>query len=104
MRFHALADGVTISPTLDRIEAVASVGGLDARGGGRAAGGVRRDQRQSASSTTRAQVQAGQPPDNLIDPEELAPIARADLREALHDGAPGPEAGRGVVAAVLSRR
>ena len=31
-----------------------------------------------------AQVQAGLPPDNLIDPEELAPIARAELREALH--------------------
>ncbi len=29
VRFHALATGVTISPTLDRIEAVASVGGLD---------------------------------------------------------------------------
>ena len=27
VRFHALANGVTISPTLDRIEAVASVGG-----------------------------------------------------------------------------
>ena len=31
-----------------------------------------------------AQVAAGEPPDNLIDPEELAPIARTDLREALH--------------------
>ena len=29
VRFHALAAGVTISPTLDRIEAVASVGQVD---------------------------------------------------------------------------
>ena len=29
VRFHALAHGVTISPTLDRIEAVASVGGIE---------------------------------------------------------------------------
>ena len=33
VRYHALATGVTISPTLDRIEAVASAGGLDARRG-----------------------------------------------------------------------
>ena len=29
-------------------------------------------------------MQAGVTPDNLVDPEELAPIARTDLREALH--------------------
>jgi CBS domain-containing protein len=83
VRFHALAGGVTISPTLDRIEAVASIGGLDrsVADGLREAfvviTGIRFDHHA-------AQVHAGLPPDNLIDPEELAPIARTDLREALN--------------------
>jgi signal-transduction protein with cAMP-binding, CBS, and nucleotidyltransferase domain len=29
-------------------------------------------------------VRAGETPDNLLDPEALPPIARTDLREALH--------------------
>ena len=37
-----------------------------------------------ASSTTRLRCMPAPPPDNLIDPEQLAPIARSDLREALH--------------------
>jgi CBS domain-containing protein len=83
VRFHALAAGVTISPTLDRIEAVASVGQLDraTADGLREAfvviNGIRFEHHA-------AQVQAGVAPDNLVDPEELAPIARTDLREALH--------------------
>jgi CBS domain-containing protein len=83
VRFHALAAGVTISPTLDRIEAVASVGQLDrtTADGLREAfvviNGIRFEHHA-------AQVQAGMTPDNLVDPEELAPIARTDLREALH--------------------
>lgn len=83
VRFHALAAGVTISPTLDRIEAVATVGQLDraTADGLREAfvmiNGIRFDHHA-------AQVQAGVTPDNLIDPDELAPIARTDLREALH--------------------
>ncbi len=83
VRFHALAAGVTISPTLDRLEAVASVGQLD-RATADALGeafvvinGIRFEHHA-------AQVQAGVTPDNLLDPEELAPIARTDLREALH--------------------
>jgi CBS domain-containing protein len=83
VRFYALANGVTISPTVDRIEAVASVGGLERsdadalREAFVVISGIRFDHHA-------AQVQAGLPPDNLIDPEELAPIARTDLREALH--------------------
>jgi CBS domain-containing protein len=82
VRFHALAHGVTISATLDRIEAVASLGGLerDVADGLREAfmaiNGIRLEHHA-------AQVQAGTPPDNLIDPDELDPIARAELREAL---------------------
>jgi CBS domain-containing protein len=82
VRFHALAGGVTISSTLDRIEAAASIGVLDRA----VADGLR----EAFEVINRirfdhhaGQVQAGATPDNLIDPEELPPIARAELREAL---------------------
>jgi CBS domain-containing protein len=82
VRFHALANAVTISPTIDRIEAVASVGGLDRA----AADGLR----ESFEVITRlrfehhaALIASGSEPDNLINPDELSQIARAELREAL---------------------
>jgi CBS domain-containing protein len=83
VRFHALAAGVTISGTLDRIEAAASVGVLE-RGvadGLREAFGVINRIRFEHHA---AQLQDGVAPDNLVDPETLAPIARSDLREALN--------------------
>lgn len=83
VRFHALAHGVTSSSTLDRIEAVASVGGLER--------GLADGLREAFTVITgvrfehhAAQVQAGVPVDNLVDAENLAPIARTELREALH--------------------
>jgi CBS domain-containing protein len=83
VRFHALAHGVTISPTLDRIEAVANMGGLERE----VADGLS----EAWSVITRlrfehhaAQIAEGNPPDNLIDPDALPPISRADLKEALH--------------------
>jgi CBS domain-containing protein len=83
VRFHALANGVTISPTADRIDAVATVGGIDRP----LADGLR----EAFNVITRirfehhaALISAGVVPDNLIDPDELPPIARAELREALH--------------------
>ncbi|HWF56465.1 MAG TPA: putative nucleotidyltransferase substrate binding domain-containing protein [Solirubrobacteraceae bacterium] len=83
VRYHAIAHGVTISSTLDRIEAVASVGGLSSE----AADALR----EAFEVITRlrfehhaALIAAGAPPDNLIDPSALAPIARGELREALH--------------------
>jgi CBS domain-containing protein len=83
VRFHALAAGVTISPTLDRIEAVANVGELDS-----AAADALREAfvviNRVRFEHHAAQVHAGETPDNLVDPEELAPIARTDLREALN--------------------
>jgi CBS domain-containing protein len=82
VRFHALAGGVTISGTLDRIEAAASVGAIER--------GVADGLREAFEVISRirfehhaAQVLGGTPPDNLIDPDELAPIARSELREAL---------------------
>ena len=82
VRYHALATGVTISPTLERIEAVTSAGGLP-----RDDGAALREAFEVITRTRfdhHAQlIAAGQPPDNLIDPGALTPIARTDLREAL---------------------
>ena len=83
VRYHALATGVTISPTLDRIEAIGAAGGLS------------RDDadvlHESFEVITRIRfehhaelISAGEGPDNLIDPGALGPIARTDLRAALH--------------------
>jgi CBS domain-containing protein len=82
VRFHALAAGVTISATLDRIQAAAGAGGLDA--------GTAEALAEAFAVITRlrlehhaAGIAAGRGADNLIDPDELAPIARIELREAL---------------------
>ena len=80
-RFHALTNGVTISATLDRLVAAQEVGALD----GETATGLR--EAFAVVSRIRlahhaAQVQAGTPIDNLVDPGELAPLARNELREA----------------------
>jgi CBS domain-containing protein len=81
-RFHALANGITISRTLDRLVAVEELGGLDRD--------LARGLREAFTIVTRvrlqhhaAQIEAGTEPDNLIDPGELPPLARLDLQEAL---------------------
>jgi len=82
VRFHALANGVTISPTIDRIEAVASAGGLT-----RAAADELLEAFDAISRVRfehhAALIDAGHELDNLIDPEQLPPIERRELREAL---------------------
>jgi len=82
VRYHALAAGVTISPTLDRIEAAASLGQLDRDTGDalREAYGVIAAVRFDHHA---ALLDAGRPLDNLIDPGELSPIARADVQAVL---------------------
>jgi CBS domain-containing protein len=82
VRFHALANGITISNTIDRIQALASVGGLeqDVADGLREAFDVICRIRFEHHA---AVIAAGQAPDNLVDPGALPPIARSDLREAL---------------------
>jgi CBS domain-containing protein len=82
VRYHALASGVTISPTLDRIEAVTSAGGLRREDGD----ALREAFEVIANVRFRHHAEliaAGLAADNLIDPGALAPIARTDLREAL---------------------
>jgi CBS domain-containing protein len=83
VRYHALSAGVTISPTLDRVEAVAMAGALDAED---AAALI-----EAFEVITHVRfehhaqlIAAGGQTDNLIDPGALTPIARSDLREALH--------------------
>jgi CBS domain-containing protein len=79
-RFHALSNGITISATLDRLVAVEEVGGLERE----TAEALReaftivcniRLERQASC------IQAGETPDNLIDPQKLPPLERASLRE-----------------------
>ncbi len=83
VRYHALAAEVTVSPTLDRIEAVAMAGSLQD------------DEAEALSEAfeviSRVRfghhaelISHGRPTDNLIDPGALSPIARTELREALH--------------------
>jgi CBS domain-containing protein len=82
IRFHALASGVTTSSTLDRLEAIHGVGALDrsqADALREAFGLITRVRFEHHASL----IAGGHPPDNLIDPDELPPIARNDLRDAL---------------------
>ncbi|MGO9975006.1 MAG: putative nucleotidyltransferase substrate binding domain-containing protein [Solirubrobacteraceae bacterium] len=83
VRYHAIAAGVTISNTLERIDAVAAAGAVHRN----TADALReafdviaklRFERHAAC------LRAGHAPDNLIVPADLPPISRADLREALH--------------------
>jgi CBS domain-containing protein len=81
-RFHALRHGVTISPTLDRIAAVAALGGFEP--------GMAQELSEAFSVITRLRfehhaqrIADGAVPDNLIDPGELTPLVRNELRESL---------------------
>ncbi len=82
IRYHALACGVTISPTLDRIEACASLGQLS----GESAEALREAYR--VIMTLRFEhhgrlLAAGQPPDNLIEPGALTATDAGELQTAL---------------------
>ena len=74
---------MTVSGTLDRIEAVANVGELD-RGSAEALEEAFEVITRLRFEHHAEQIAAGLPPDNLIDPDELPPIARTELREALN--------------------
>jgi CBS domain-containing protein len=80
-RFHALANGVTISATVDRLEAAAESGALSseiADGITEAFGIVARIRLQHHA----AQIAAGEAVDNMVDPAGLPPVSRRELREA----------------------
>jgi CBS domain-containing protein len=80
-RFHALANGITISSTLDRLVAVQELGALEAENGAAL--------REAFEIVSRirldhhaACIEAGRDPDNIVDPKDLPPLARVHLREA----------------------
>lgn len=80
-RLHAVAAGITISSTIDRLVAAEEVGALDAD----TATSLR--EAFNIVSRTRLEHHAacladGRAPDNRIDPTALAPLHRAGLREA----------------------
>jgi CBS domain-containing protein len=80
-RFHALANGITISGTIDRLVAAEELGGINKETGQslREAFAVIWQVRLDHHAQ---QIRDGLTPDNLIRPEELPPLARAQLREA----------------------
>ena len=80
-RFHALANGITISSTLDRLAAAEALGGINKETGQslREAFAVISQVRLDHQAE---QIRHGLKPDNLLRPDELAPLARAELREA----------------------
>ena len=80
-RFFALANGITISNTLDRISTARGMSVLDAETATAlheatiVIARIRYDHHA-------AQIHAGDTPDNIIDPGTMPPLARAHLRDA----------------------
>ena len=83
-RLHAIASGITISGTMDRLVAVEALGRLEPE----AATGLR----EAFTVVSRIRIvhhaaclSSGRPLDNRVDPGELPPLERATLREAFHE-------------------
>jgi len=81
-RFHALASGITISGTVDRLVAAQETGSLDAE--------TATALREAFETVSRIRLEHhaacladGRPADNRVDPQALPPLRRAGLREAL---------------------
>ncbi|HLH64985.1 MAG TPA: putative nucleotidyltransferase substrate binding domain-containing protein [Solirubrobacteraceae bacterium] len=81
-RWHALAAGVTISATLDRLEAVAALGSIGREEADALIEAFEVITRVRFEHHARL-IGEGLAPENRLDPGELGPIARRDLREAL---------------------
>ena len=80
-RFFALSNGITISSTADRLTAVKEVGALDSE--------TAEALREAFEIVMRlrlehhaTKIHAGAEPDNVVDPAELPPLTRTQLREA----------------------
>jgi CBS domain-containing protein len=80
-RFYALANGITVSSTLDRLMAAEGLGAIDKP--------TSQSLREAFTVIYQVrlehqaqQIRSGLEPDNLMRPEQLAPLARAELREA----------------------
>jgi CBS domain-containing protein len=80
-RFFALSNGITISNTIDRLVAVEDSGAVD----GDTAAALNEAYQiimRIRLEHHAAQIEAGTTPDNVVDPAELRPLTRAQLREA----------------------
>jgi CBS domain-containing protein len=80
-RFFALSNGVTISSTADRLAAVKETGALDVE--------TAEALREAFEIVMRLrldhhaeQIEGGAKPDNVVDPAQLPPLTRTQLREA----------------------
>ena len=80
-RFFALSNGITISSTADRLAAVRGAGALDTE--------TAEALREAFEIVMRLrldhhaeQIEADAKPDNVVDPAELPPLTRTQLREA----------------------
>jgi CBS domain-containing protein len=81
-RLHAFAAGITISGTVDRLVAAQETGRLDAE--------TATALREAFETVSRIRLEHhaacladGRPADNRVDPQELPPLRRAGLRDAL---------------------
>ena len=80
-RFYALSNGITISSTVERLLAVEEMGVLDTE--------TASALREAFEIVTRIRlahhaerIDAGLPPDNIVEPDTLSPLTRTQLREA----------------------
>ena len=80
-RFFALANGITISSTLDRLVATEEIGALDTE--------IATALREAFAVVARVRldhhaacVEAGREPDNVVDPQGLPRLMRVQLRDA----------------------
>jgi CBS domain-containing protein len=80
-RFFALSNAITISSTVDRLVAVEESGALDGETATALAEAFQLIMRVRLEHHA-AQIGAGATPDNVVDPAELGPLTRAQLREA----------------------
>jgi CBS domain-containing protein len=81
-RFYALANGITISATLDRLAAAMETGALEAEAGAALREAFAAIMRVRLEHQGRC-IAEGRAPDNLVQPDAMAPLSRTQLREAL---------------------
>src|SRR5207253_6410664 len=79
--FFALSNGITISNTVDRLEAVQEAGALD-RDTGEALREAFEILMRIRLDNHAAQLEAESEPTNVVAPAALPPLTRAQLREA----------------------
>jgi CBS domain-containing protein len=81
-RFYAVSNGITISPTLDRLDTAAELGVLEAETAEELSEAFGITQRVRYEHHA-AQIKSGETPDNDVDPKRLPPLSRLQLRDAL---------------------